>query len=545
MNKNILGKQENGVKKTFIRVVLFLLLILVSSPLLAIDAEEVNEAIREKGADWIAGETSISKLPPEAIKRLVSLKPGSKSGMKAKSNKVSAEAIIPAHVDWRNMGGHNYVTGVRDQGNCGSCYAFAATAVLESRILITSRSPDMELDLSEQSMVSCDSENYGCDGGFLDVAFDFLKKTGAPLEACYPYTSGTSGIAGRCEGCADWRQNTYRITSFEDVSTSVESIKSAIARYGPVLTGFTVYTDFFYYQSGIYRHTTGKIEGGHAVAIVGYDDAQQCWIIKNSWGSGWGENGYFRIAAGTNECDIEDEVYTVNFATVPGASFVLSSSGIDFGMLLLPDQPFLTRSFTITNNGSVTLTDTSCTVTNPMYSVIPFFDLDIESAASLDIQVMFTGQAGKSTNTAELQVDSAGISRSISLSGQANTRPDQPVNLQPPDDGSVNMGQPVTLSASEFMDEDGDAHEASRWLIQDSSGSIVYSGSFDTVNKTAFTIPSGLLDSGAKYYWQVIYRDDRGAESQASSLSSFTTESAVPESSSSGGGNCFITSAVL
>ena len=112
---------------------------------------------------------------------------------------------------------------------------------------------------------------------------------------------------------------------------------------------------------------------GHAVAIVGYDDAEQCWIIKNSWGPDWGENGFFRIAAGTNECGIEDEVYAINYATVPGASFVLSPSGIDFGTLLLPDQPFLTQSFTITNNGSVPLTNTSCTVTNPKYSVIPFY----------------------------------------------------------------------------------------------------------------------------------------------------------------------------
>jgi C1A family cysteine protease len=532
------------VKKTVIRFVLFLLLVLISSPLLAINADDVNKAIREKGADWVAGETSISKLPSDEIRHLFSLKPGSKLGLKAKSNKVSAEAVIPAHVDWRNVDGRNYVTGIRDQGQCGSCYAFSATAVLESRILITSHTPDTELDLSEQPMVSCDPHNLGCEGGYLDKVMNFLKTTGTTLETCYPYTSGETSIAGDCAGCADWQQNTYRVTSFENVATSAQSIKSAIALYGPVMTGFTVYEDFLYYQSGIYRHTTGVEKGGHAVAIIGYDDEENCWIIKNSWGPDWGENGYFRIAAGTNECGIEDEVYTVNYATVPGASFVLSSSDIDFGMLLLPDTPFMTQSVTITNNGSVPLTETSCTVTNPMYSVIPFFDLDIESAASADIDVMFTGQAGKTIDTAELQVDAAGISKSISLSGEANTRPDQPVNLQPPNGGAAITGQTVTLFATEFEDEDGDTHEASRWIIKDSSGNIVYSSPFGTDNKIAFTIPSGLLDSGTQYYWQVIYKDDRGAESQASSLTSFTMDSAVAESSSSGGGgSCFITTA--
>jgi hypothetical protein len=305
-----------------------------------------------------------------------------------------------------------------------------------------------------------------------------------------------------------------------------------------VLTGFTVYTDFLYYESGIYRHTTGVVEGGHAVAIVGYDDEEQCWIIKNSWGPNWGENGFFRIAAGTNECEIEDEVYTINYATVPGTSFVLSPSAIDFGTLLFPDQPFLTQSFTITNNGSVPLTDTSLTVTNPRYSVIPLIGSTIESAASADIQVTYTPLAGKTPDTGELQVDCAGITRSITLSGQMNTRPAQPANLWPPDRGATVMGHPVTLSASVFVDEDGDTHEASQWIILNSSGASVYSGTFDTASKTSFTIPSDILQADTQYSWQVIYKDDRGVESSASNPTSFTTKSP-----SSGGSNCFITTA--
>ena len=210
LKEKIISKlQESNMKKTVIRFVAFLLFILISSPLLAIDAADVNRAIRERGADWVAGETAISKLPPEAKKRLASLMPGNTPGLIVKSNKVSAEAVIPDKVDWRNFNGHNYVTDVRAQGHCASCYAQAAAAVLESRILITSQTPDIELDLSEQALVSCDTNNFGCTGGFLDRTLNFLKTTGIPLEACYPYTSGESGITGDCVGCADWRQNTY------------------------------------------------------------------------------------------------------------------------------------------------------------------------------------------------------------------------------------------------------------------------------------------------------------------------------------------------
>ena len=528
------------MNKMIIRFIAFLLLILISSPLLAIDATDVNKAIREKGANWDAGETAISNLPPEAKKHLVSLMPGSKPGLKAKSNKVSAEAVIPDKVDWRNFNGHNYVTSIKSQGNCSSCAAHAAAAVLESRILITSQTPDTELDLSEQALVSCDTNNLGCRGSYLDGTLDFLKTTGTTLEACYPYTSGESGITGDCVGCAEWRQNTYKITSFENVATSVESIKSAIAQYGPVLTQYIIYEDFMYYESGIYRHVEGFIEGLHAAAIVGYDDEENCWIVKNDWGPNWGENGYFRIAAGTNECEIENEVYAIDYATVPGASFVLSPSGIDFGTLLFPDQPFLTQSFTITNNGSVPLTNTSCAVTNPKYSVIPLIGSTIDSAASADVQVTYTPGVGKTPDTGELDVDSAGVTRSISLSGQANTRPAQPINLWPPDGGATAMGMPLTLSASMFVDDDCDAHEASQWIIEDSSGASVYSGSFDTANKTSFTVPPDTLQAYTQYYWQVIYRDDRGAVSSASDPTSFTTKSP-----SSDGSNCFITIAAI
>jgi C1A family cysteine protease len=537
-----LENKENKMKKKIINFVTFLLLMLIATPGLALDVVDTNKAIRDKGANWVAGETSVSKLSPEEIKRRLMPISFKKSGLQAKSYQYSAKVDLPSKFDWRNFNGHNYVTGVRDQGNCGSCWAFASTAALESRILITSHTPDTELDLSEQSLVSCDTGNLGCGGGWFDVVLAYLQSTGIPLESCLPYTSGVSGINEECGGCSDWRQNTYRVTNFENVATSVETIKSAIVQYGPVIAGFIIYEDFLQYKSGIYSHVTGLVEGGHAVAIVGYDDAQQAWIIKNSWGPDWGESGYFRIKAGTNECEIEDEVYAINFATVPGISFVLSPSSADFGTLVLPDQSSKTLPFTITNNGSLPLTNTSCAVTNPKFSVIPLNVSTIESADSADIQVTYTARAGKTPDTGELRVVSAGVTRKRSLWAQTNTRPAQPANLRPSDGAAGQL--PVKLVASAFVDADGDRHEASQWIIQNSEGDSVYSGSFDTVNKTSFTVPSGTLQVGTQYYWQVIYLDDRGGESLPSALTSFTT-APQPQPGAGGSSGCFIATAAF
>jgi hypothetical protein len=530
------------MKITIIRFIACLIIMLVSSPLHAINADDVNKAIRDKGAGWVAGETPVSKLTPSERKRLLPMKPVIRPGTELKSYKYHAEEVLPAHFDWRNVDGHNYITSVKDQGKCGACYAFTTTAALESSILINSHTPDTELDLSEQSMISCDTKEAGCDGGFFESSIDFLKDVGAPLESCYPYISGENGIAGDPAGCDGWRQNVYRVTSFQMVSylnseSSVEAMKSALVHNGPLMGAFVVYTDFLYYKSGIYRHVSGDIEAGHDVLIVGYDDEEQCWIIKNSWGPDWGENGYFRVAMGTNESYVETEVFSIEYATVPGPSFVLSPSEIDFGMLFLPDNPFQIFSFTITNNGSVPLTGFSFDVTNPKFSVSGLSGQPLESAASEDLQVTYTGLGEPAPDAAELDVFSTGVTRNILLSGQSNTRPAQPENLWPPN-GAILINSEVTLHASEFFDADGDAHEASRWIIEDSSGASVYSGNFDAAGKNSFKVPSGILRPGAKYSWQVIYRDGRGAEASASALTSFSMGR-----EGSGGGNCFISAA--
>ncbi len=167
---------------------------------------------------------------------------------------------------------------MRDQGNCGSCWAFATTGALESVTLITNNSPDVDLNLAEQILVSCSGAG-DCGGGYIDSASDFITDPGLPSETCYPYTN--------------------KITNWTWVATtspSVSAITNALYNYGPLVTTMDVYTDFFFYGSGVYSHTWGRYQGGHAVLIVGYDDPGQYFIVKNSWGTDWGESGYFKIA---------------------------------------------------------------------------------------------------------------------------------------------------------------------------------------------------------------------------------------------------------
>lgn len=521
------------LNKRTISIVLSLLLLFVSTPLLALEATIVKQAIRDKGANWVAGETSVSKLPPEEKKRLFMPAEFDRPPARpqAKASRHAASADLPAKFDWRNVNGHSYVTGVKEQKMCSACWALAATSALESRILITSHTPDTDLNLSEQALISCDTDNLGCRGGWPDKVLSYLQKTGIPLETAAPYSSGETGVNGVCT--AAMQQNTYRVTGFEHIEPTVDSIKRALVQYGPLVAQYVLFEDFMFYESGVYKHLEGFIEGIHAITIVGYDDAEQSWIVKNTWGPDWGEKGYFRIRAGTNECEIEEKVYAIHYAVVPGASFVLNPPSADFGTLILPDQPSRTIPFTITNNGSLPLTNTSFTVTNRNYSVTLPGASTLESAASADFQVTYTGRAGKTPDPAELQVLSAGVSRNIPLSAQTNSRPAQPLNLSPADGSDAALT--VTLFASEFVDDDGDTHLASRWIIKNASGDSIYDGSFDTTAKNSFTVPSGLLQADRQYFWQVIYQDDRGAESAASAMTSFTTRNYVPDK-----GGCFI-----
>lgn len=193
-------------------------------------------------------------------------------------------------VDLRTQG---KITPIKNQGQCGSCWAFAMTALVESV------NGGKNLDLSEQHLVSCCTSSSGCQGGYIaSVAQWIINKGGIHMEKDWAYTSGSNGQNGTCKTVTGTK---YTISSVSNVSSN-SAIKAALDAGLPVDTGMYVYGDFMYYKSGIYKHVSGDYKGGHAVVIVGYNDAESYWIVKNSWGTGWGENGYFRIAY--SECNI-------------------------------------------------------------------------------------------------------------------------------------------------------------------------------------------------------------------------------------------------
>eukprot|EP00178_Gracilaria_changii_P007931 TRINITY_DN2462_c0_g1_i1.p1 TRINITY_DN2462_c0_g1~~TRINITY_DN2462_c0_g1_i1.p1 ORF type:complete len:304 (+),score=56.18 TRINITY_DN2462_c0_g1_i1:1-912(+) len=196
---------------------------------------------------------------------------------------------------------------IRDQGKCGSCWAFGAAEALSERFCIATGEPTV---LSPQWLVSCDKYgNFGCNGGMLPATWAYLGAKGIPEDDCLPYTSGTTSKSGKCpKTCEDGSEpNRYRVkvTSIR-VYSGAEAIQEALQN-GPVETGFTVYEDFMAYGGGIYSHEQGSALGGHAVAIVGWgtEDGTDYWLVKNSWSAFWGDEGFFKIVRGTNECGFE------------------------------------------------------------------------------------------------------------------------------------------------------------------------------------------------------------------------------------------------
>ncbi|WP_186526143.1 C1 family peptidase [Leekyejoonella antrihumi] len=201
----------------------------------------------------------------------------------------------PGIVDWRTQQGRSVITPVKDQGGCGSCVAFAVTALVESRVRIEH---GLTVDLSEADLF------YGsgckCAVGWNPVgAISHVKSAGEPLEHEFPYVDvDTAYRALPARGGM-----LVRPTS-DDSCTSVDDRKNYLAHVGPMVGCFDVYEDFGTYGGGVYRHLVGERVGSHCIQIIGYDDTQSCWICKNSWGTGWGESGFFRIAYG--QCGIDD-----------------------------------------------------------------------------------------------------------------------------------------------------------------------------------------------------------------------------------------------
>jgi len=258
-------------------------------------------------------------------------------GSEPASNEAPITGDLPSSFDWRSSGGQNWMTSVKDQGGCGSCWAFSAVGAVEGTYNIDSGNPNLDLDLSEQYLVSdCYTMgSYGnCCGGSHVDALEFVRDSGIPDEACMSYVDRTtctcpSGCGSNCtyrsggacsdatcsNRCADWQARAVTIVAVTSVSQA--QIKQYLVNEGPLSVALGVGSSYGgYFDAGVYRCTNDS-GANHAVILVGYDDAGGYWIIKNSWGSTWNGDGYFKVGYG--ECAVESWVYSVDTPATPGS----------------------------------------------------------------------------------------------------------------------------------------------------------------------------------------------------------------------------------
>jgi len=279
---------------------------------MAVDIEQVRARIKATGANWTAGETSVSNLSPEEMQQYCNLNIEIPENWYDMTFDLPIPEDMPAHLDWRDIDGQDFTTPIKDQHPCGTCATFSSIGAFEALFKIAVDNPFIVPDFSEQHVYSCE--------GFMPYTFfhpmAYLKNDGAPDETCYPYHCENFGDRPPCsESCDDWSNRAFKTKSYRMMMwPSSEQIKAAL-QDGPIVAGFQVRDDFFTYTGGVYENTGGMIQGGHGIAIVGYDDEGEYWICKNSWGTEWGEEGWFRykwesgfLAFGYQSMDIEVDI---------------------------------------------------------------------------------------------------------------------------------------------------------------------------------------------------------------------------------------------
>lgn len=230
---------------------------------------------------------------------------------------------LPPAFDWREKGA---VTSVKAQLNCGSCYAFAGTALLES-FLITKR--NLTMDISEQDAVDCSigkypvntpdgpmKANLGCDGGWPSLVLKFYVENGLVEEKNYKYTSGTTRVHGQCRRPTPTVRLTGVVVKHEMVNSEAH-MAQLLCTKGPLYVSIAAgddklgQTQFMELRQGIFDNNGAATnwQVNHGVVVVGYgsENGKDFWVVKNSWGTWWGENGFGRIRRGRNMCRLLDQ----------------------------------------------------------------------------------------------------------------------------------------------------------------------------------------------------------------------------------------------
>ncbi|KAE9548387.1 hypothetical protein FO519_008401 [Halicephalobus sp. NKZ332] len=255
-----------------------------------------------KSKNALFGITKFSFMELEEFRKKFMMKPMSVNaipvGHAKKAGKNRRKRASSYSVDLRKQGA---VSPVRDQEDCGGCWSFATASTMETSHY---QKTGKLLDLAEQQLINCDIKDHGCDGGWMGTAYTYAKSNGIPLESSNPYQA-------RDSSCSSARGSTVKVLGYTQLSAKdTSSMMNAIDEgYSLSIALKSGTYDFMYYNGGIlddpYDCNDSTVD--HAVVIVGYgtDSGIPYWIVRNTWGTGWGESGYVRIRRGINYCNME------------------------------------------------------------------------------------------------------------------------------------------------------------------------------------------------------------------------------------------------
>lgn len=253
--------------------------------------------------------------------------------------------------DWRNYNGGDYTTPVRNQGGCGSCWAFGAVAALESKVEITAANPELNPDASEQHLI-CEGSLGDCNGGWEYKAVEYFYNTGVVTEQELPYTA--SNDSDDWPLSSGWENRVYKIDNYDNfINSNTNTVKQALENDGPLVAAILTNDDWYWPSPSTATQTQAPdyYDGSssladdaplgdinHCVCVVGYQDDEELtsggyWIVKNSWGAGWGDDGYGYVEYGVLEGHHRIHAITGDAYLVPEpATLALISCG---GILVL------------------------------------------------------------------------------------------------------------------------------------------------------------------------------------------------------------------
>ncbi len=334
------------------RLILFLLIIgFITNSLAASEKlNKIQQAIQKKNANWHAADTRISRMSSAEFRQLLGTYTDHVPlDIDEKMIELPQVENLPPSLDWREKDG-NWVTTVKNQGGCGSCWDFSAVGQIEAWWKIHYDYPDSNINLSEQYILSCGSEAGSCEGGWPYAALEFVKNNALPHEKYMPYQYDDSVPCDNVQ--PGWEETAVTIPGWGYITNAeaqVINIKNALMHH-PVSASYDVYEDFSYYDGGVYEHTWGEYEGGHAILIVGWEDETQSWICKNSWGPNWGEKGYFRIKWGS--CNMGRYIPFIYDEMVSNPSVAISADSVTVTM---KNGEHHTETINLTNNGENTV----------------------------------------------------------------------------------------------------------------------------------------------------------------------------------------------